>query len=253
MKKLGEFELNKIYCMDCMEGIKKIPNNSVDLVVTSPPYNIGINYGENYSDDLIHEDYKKWILEVYMQLFRVIKEGGLVCINVGNQRNSGLPHYTYFLLKEAGFNIIKEIFWYKGLYYIQGETIFVCSKGEDYNQYYNKNDGFYSNGQFATIWEMRYKNNESRKKLNHNAFFVKQLPINFIKINTKEGDIVLDPFMGTGTVAKACKELKREFIGFEINPEYIKTSNKRLSQEVLISNMTDNIQKTLQSNEGETK
>ena len=231
--KLGEFELNKIYCMDCLEGLKKIPDDSVDLIVTSPPYNIGIDYGEEYKDNLTLEEYKKWILEVYMQLFRVIKKGGLVGINVGNQRNSGLPHHTYFLLQESGFNIIKEIFWYKGLYYIQGETIFVCSKVEEYNKYYKKNDGFYSNGQFATIWEMRYKDKQSKKHLNHNAFFVKQLPKNFILINTKEGDIVLDPFVGSGTTPLVCKELKRKFIGFEINPEYIKTTNKRLSQEIL--------------------
>ena len=219
--------------MDCLEGMRQIEDNSIDLVVTSPPYNIGMDYGNEYSDTKTQEEYKKWILEVYMQLFRVIKDGGLVCINVGNQRNSGLPHHTYFLLKEAGFNIVKEIFWYKGLYYIQGETIFVCSKGEEYNKLYQKNDGFYSNGQFATVWEMRYKNGESKKKLSHDAFFVKQLPRNFILINTKEGDIVLDPFSGTGTTALASKELKRAFIGFEINPGYIKISNKRLSQEIL--------------------
>ena len=235
VKRTKMLELNKIHNMDCLEGLKELESNSIDLIVTSPPYNIGIDYGKEYLDELSMKDYKKWILGVYMQLFRVIKDGGLVCINVGNQRNSGLPHHTYFLLKESCFNIIKEIFWYKGLYYIQGETIFVCCKGEDYNKYYTKNDGFYSNGQFSTIWEMRYKNGESKKKLNHNAFFVKQLPRNFILVNTKEGDIVLDPFSGTGTTALASKELKRKFIGFEINPEYIKISNKRLCQDILFA------------------
>ena len=226
-------EINKIHQMDCLDGMKQLEDNSIDLVVTSPPYNINIDYGKDYSDNLPLEEYKKWILGVYKELFRVSKEKGLVCVNVGNQRNSGLPHHTYFLLKEAGFNIIKEIFWYKGLYYIQGETIFICCKGEEYNKYYPKNDGFYSNGQFATIWEMRYKNGESKKNLNHNAFFVKQLPRNCILINTKEGDLVLDPFSGTGTTALASKELNRNYIGFEISEEYLKVSNKRLSQETL--------------------
>ena len=110
----------------------------------------------------------------------------------------------------------------------------MCSKTKDYNCYYKRNDGFYSNGQFSTVWEMRYNNQESRKKLNHTAFFVLQLPRNFIKINTKEMDVVLDPFMGSGTTAVACKQLGRNFIGFEINPEYVKTANRRLAQEVLI-------------------
>jgi len=219
---------NKIIQGDCLEEMNKLEDNSVDLVVTSPPYNIGIEYGDSFLDTKPLEEYKKWILEVYMQLFRVIKKGGLVCINVGNQRNSGLPHHTYFLLKEAGFDIIKEIFWYKGLYYIQGETIFVCSKGKEYNKYYQKGDGFYSNGQFSTVWEMRYKTGESKKKLGHNAFFVKQLPYNFIKINTKEGDVVLDPFMGSGTTGVACAELRRKFIGIELNKEYIKIAKARI-------------------------
>ena len=236
-------ETNKIYCGDCLELMKQLDENSINLIITSPPYNINIDYGEEYSDNLSLEQYKEWILKIYKEFYRISKDGGLVCINVGNQRNSGLPHYTYFLLKEAGFNIIKEIFWYKGLYYIQGETIFVCCKGEKYNNFYNKNDGFFSNGQFSTVWEMRYKKGESKNSLNHNAFFVKQLPRNFILINTQEGDLVLDPFMGSGTTALACKELNRKYIGMELNPKYIETANKRLSQQIL--NFEESKQKNL--------
>jgi len=230
--KLGTLDLNKIYCIDCIEGLKEVPNNSVDLVVTSPPYNIGIDYGE-YNDEKEFDDYKKFIIKVFKELYRIIKEDGIVAINVGNQRNSGIPHYYFFWLKESGFNIHKEIFWYKGLYYIQGETIFVCGKGDKYNKYYKKNDGFFSNGQYSTVWEMRYKHGQSKAKLGHNAFFVLQIPTNFIKINTKENDIVLDPFMGVGTTAVAAKQLKRNFIGFEINKDYIQKANERLSQQIL--------------------
>jgi len=219
---------------DSLLEMKKLPDNCIDLIVTSPPYNIGINYSE-YDDNKETEDYYKFLKESFKEMYRIIKDKGIVAINVGNQRNSGLPHYVFFILKDIGFKIIKEIFWYKGLYYIQGETIFVCSKSGEYNKYYNINDGFYANGQFSTIWEMRYKlsEGESRKKLNHEAFFVKQLPVNFIKINTKEGDIVLDPFMGTGTTALACKELNCIYIGFEIDEIYIKVANSRLSQQNL--------------------
>jgi len=232
-EKLGEFERNKIYCMDCLEGLKKIPDNSVDLIITSPPYNIGIDYGETYEDNQESEEYKEFIKNVLLECKRVLKEKGLLGWVVGNQRNSGMPHHHYFWLKE-NFEIIKEMFWYKGLYYIQGETIFVCSKTKEYNCYYKRNDGFYSNGQFSTVWEMRYNKQESREKLNHFAFFVKQLPYNFIKINTKEGDIVLDPFVGSGTTCLVAKQQNRKFIGFEINPEYVKIANKRLAQEILI-------------------
>ena len=222
-------ELNKVYNMDCLEGMKMLEDNSVDLIVTSPPYNIGIDYG-GYDDDKEFEEYEKFMLKVLKECIRVTKDKGIIAFNIGNQRNTGLPHYFYFLLKKAGLCVFKEIFWYKGLYYIQGETIFLCSKTGEYNHYYKRNDGFYSNGQFATVWEMRYKNSESKKKLGHNAFFVKQLPRNLILINTKLGDTVLDPFMGVGTTALASKELNRKYIGFEINQDYVDVCNKRLSQ-----------------------
>lgn len=223
---------NSIINEDCIKGMKRLPEQSVDLIVTSPPYNIGMDYGD-YDDNKEFKKYQEFLLSSFKEMYRIIKDKGIVAIVIGNQRNSGLPHYVFSLLKQSGFHIIKEIFWYKGLYYIQGETIFICSRTGEYHKRYNKNDGFYANGQFSTVWEMRYKNNENRNKLNHDAFFVKQLPSNLIKINTKEKDIVLDPFMGTGTTAVACKELDRIYIGFEINSEYIKTSNKRLSQKNL--------------------
>lgn len=240
-------EVNKIYNMDCIKGMNRLSDSSIDLIVTSPPYNIGIDYGD-YDDNKDFNDYKNFLKNVFSEMHRIIKDKGIVAINVGNQRNSGLPHHVFFLLKECGFEIIKEVFWYKGLYYIQGETIFVCSKTKEYNKLYGKNDGFYSNGQFATVWQMRYKNGESKKKLNHNAFFVKQLPTNFIKINTNEGDLVLDPFMGSGTTALACKELNRNYIGFEISQEYIDICNKRLSQENLFSASFHGNQKEVKNN-----
>lgn len=222
-------DVNKIYCMDCLEGMAGLVSDSVDLIVTSPPYNIGIDYGD-FNDNQDFSVYKDWLLRVLRECFRVIKDRGIVAFVIGNQRNSGLPHYFYFLLKEVGFKVIKEIFWYKGLYYIQGESIFVCSKSGDYNCYYRKTDGFYSNGQFSTIWEMRYKTGESRDDLGHDAFFVKQIPRNFVLINTIEGDLVLDCFMGSGTTAVACKELGRNFIGFDISRDYCDVAIRRLGQ-----------------------
>ena len=221
-------ELDRIYCMDCLEGMKQIENKSIDLVVTSPPYNIGIDYN-GYNDELDWEEYKVFIKRVLTSTTRILKDKGILAIVIGNQRNTGLPHHLFFWLQESGLKIIKEIFWYKGLYYIQGETIFVCSSSGDYNHFYTNNDGFYSNGQFATVWNMRYNTKESKEKLNHNAFFTIELPENFIKISTNENDVVLDPFMGSGTTAVACKKLNRRFIGFEINPEYCKIAEKRLA------------------------
>ena len=230
-------ELNKIYNMDCLKGSKLLDDESVDLIVTSPPYNIGIDYGENYDDNKIKEDYFNFLNIIILEFKRIIKNDGVLALNVGNQRNSVLPHYVYFLLVKNGFNIIKEVFWYKGLYYIQGETIFICSLSGNYNNYYKRNDGYHSNGQFASVWEMRYQKRESKDFLKHDAFFVLMLPRKLIEITTKKGDTVLDPFMGSGTTAVACKQLQRNFIGFEINKKYCDIANERLSQQNLHSIM----------------
>ena len=230
-------ELNKIYNMDCLKGSKLLDDESVDLIVTSPPYNIGIDYGENYDDNKIKEDYFNFLNIIILEFKRIIKNDGVLALNVGNQRNSGLPHYVYFLLVKNGFNIIKEVFWYKGLYYIQGETIFICSLSGNYNNYYKRNDGYHSNDQFASVWEMRYQKRESKDFLKHDAFFVLMLPRKLIEITTKKGDTVLDPFMGSGTTAVACKQLQRNFIGFEINKKYCDIANERLSQQNLHSIM----------------
>ena len=214
---------------DCLKGMKQIKENTIDLIVTSPPYNIGIDYGE-FNDQKEWNEYEFFIKKLFERIHKILKQDSIFAINVGNQRNSGLPHYIYFWLKESGFKIIKEIFWYKGLYYIQGETIFICSKSGKFNNYYKKNDGFFSNNQFSTVWEIRYNPDESKKVLNHNAFFVEKIPRLLIEISTKENDVVCDPFLGSGTTAVACKKLNRRFIGFEINKEYCNIANKRINK-----------------------
>ncbi len=256
-------ESGNIYNMDCLVGMSNLEDESIDLVVTSPPYNIGIDYN-TYEDTKTNEEYEIWIKQVYRELYRIIKPKGIVAINVGNQRNSGLPHKTYFMLKEAKFNIIKEIFWYKGPYYIQGETIFVCVKNNDgeFNNRWKENkmegyskqmDGYFCNqmatiwkmtyeedeevakifagiSPFSSVWQMTYRDNQSRQKLEHNAFFVEQLPTNFILINTLPGEVVLDPFMGTGTTAVACVREGRKYIGFETDTKYYEGACKRISE-----------------------
>ena len=92
-------ELDKIYNIDCLQGIKQIDSNSVDLVVTSPPYNIGIDYG-GYNDKKEWDKYELFIRTVLKDIHRICKDNAIFAINVGNQRNSGLPHHIYFWLKE---------------------------------------------------------------------------------------------------------------------------------------------------------
>ncbi len=220
-------ELNKIYQEDCLSFMKKLPDKSINLVVTSPPYNIGISYS-NYDDNKDFSEYTNFCIDVYKELYRVIQNNGVCAIVVGNQRQSGIPFYHYFWLKKAGHNVMMTINWYKGCYYIQSEFIFICGEKKDYKRRYTERDGFYSNGGWSPIWMLNFPKGESQAKLQHQAFFVSTLPAKLMEINTEEGDIVFDPFMGSGSTAVAAKRMKRNFLGCEISSEYIAFANERV-------------------------
>lgn len=215
--KIGEFELNKVYCMDCLEGLKKLPDKSVDLVVTDPPYGIGADKGvggfgsspktaNKYNDNWDNETPSK---EVFEEILRVGKK---VFIFGGNFFTDKLPVGRHWIV------------WDK-----QGDIKF---------------DNPFSACEL--VWTNLDKNSIKKivciqqgfvkdKELNNQRIHPTQKPIKIMRdiIKDHEGMIILDPFMGSGTTAVACKQLGRNFIGFEISPEYVDVANKRLQQEVL--------------------
>jgi site-specific DNA-methyltransferase (adenine-specific) len=215
--KLGNFELNKIYCMDCLEGLKQLPDKSVDLVVTDPPYGIGADKGvggfgsspktaKKYNDNWDNETPSK---EVFDEILRVGKK---VFIFGGNFFTDKLPVGRHWIV------------WDK-----QGDIKF---------------DNPFSACEL--VWTNLDKNSIKKiiciqqgfikdKELNNQRTHPTQKPIKIMRdiIKDHEGQIILDPFMGSGTTAVACKQLGRNFIGFEISQKYVDIANKRLEQEVL--------------------
>lgn len=110
-------ELNKIYCMDCLEGLKQLDDNSIDITVTSPPYNAGIDYGRSYNDNKPLHEYLAFIKDVMTELYRVTKKGGRVAINVANTgRKPYIPLSSYINIMaiELGFICRGEVIWDKG-------------------------------------------------------------------------------------------------------------------------------------------
>ncbi|KKM63938.1 hypothetical protein LCGC14_1506390 [marine sediment metagenome] len=232
-------EINKIHQGDCLELLKKIPDDSIDLVVTSPPYNIGRNNMTKgkYSniDDKMESD------EYFYFLDNIIKE----CLRT--------TRYTFFNItplsstKDAVFkligkyhNKIKEIIiWNKdyGVPQMEGgvlnsayEFIIVFSNNDgEKRKFYNIN---FSRGQVNNVMKFKKRMKEETQK-EHGAIFPIEFPRKIIKLFSKEDGIIMDPFMSSGTTALACKQLKRNFIGMELNPEYIKIANKRLAQQTL--------------------
>lgn len=234
-----KMEINKIHCMDCLDGMKILSDDSVDITITSPPYNIGESIHHNkdmyvdYKDNLSDEEYKRFIIDSINEMLRVTKH--YVFFNFQILSNNKL---VYIDIMHHFRNNIKEFFmWAKtnpapavqdGCFANGFEFIIALSKydteGRTFKHHYTK-QGKESN----TIIRSTHKIFTE----NHYACFGKWLPRFFIEKFTKENDIVLDPFSGSGTTAVVAKQLNRRFIGFEISQEYVNIANQRLAQEQL--------------------
>lgn len=263
MNKLGEFELNKIYCMDCLEGLKKIPDNSVDLILCDLPYGIT----KNEWDSEIHLD-KLWI-----EYERIIKNNGAIVLTATQpfasklvMSNINLFKYEWIWNKHRPSNI----FLAKKQPMRNHEQVLVFYKNQPtYNYIPRKKNTrkMFSNKQqvkqainprtTSSFGDTHLQFNDNSNEYGYPMTIIDELPMEnnlntpkeelglhptqkpknlfryFVQTYTNPNDIVLDNCMGSGTTAVACKQLGRKFIGFEINPEYVKIANKRLSQEVL--------------------
>ena len=231
-------EVNKIYNCDCIEGMKQIPDNSIDLCVTSPPYNVGIDY-DSYNDKKTPEEYfifaEKWVKELY----RIMKSDGRVCLNVivtCGTANFMISHYAeyYHIFKKAGFNFFSSAIWDDRTIanktawgsWLSASAPYVNSPYEAIMFFYKdqwkkikKGKTTISKEEFVKatrgIWSFHPQRREG-----HPAPFPIELPSLCIKLFSWEGDLVLDPFIGSGTTAEACMRLNREYIGFEISKKY---------------------------------
>ena len=225
---------------DCLEGLKSIEDNSVDCVVTSPPYNKGtqkqktgnqiwkgfkIDYDE-YQDDKTEKEYVEWMLSILEELHRVIKPNGSVFFNHKVVLRDCLGHFPQWILN-SGLNLYQMIIWNRmcssnirlETLYPTYELIFWLVKGKPKvfkNQAKHKND----------IWDI-LPDRDNR----HPAPFPYELAENCIALVCEKGShsLVVDPFVGSGTTALAAKNNGHDFIGFEISPEYVKMANDRLA------------------------
>ena len=239
--------INKIH-LKSSENMGELPNDSIHLMVTSPPYNVGKEYDENLS----LEEYRLLLKNVFTEVYRVLVHGGRACINIANiGRKPYIPLHAYVIedMQRIGFLMRGEIIWDKsssaGTSTAWGswqsatnptlrdthEYILVFSK-ENFNRYPNGRKSTIHKDEFLeftkSIWRFP---TESAKKIRHPAPFPLELPSRLIKLYTLEGDVLLDPFIGSGTTAIAAKRLNRDFVGYEINKEYKNLAEKRLSNE----------------------
>lgn len=219
-----------------------LAEGSIDLIVSSPPYNVGIEYGA-HDDNQAWEDYDKFMLGVIQQMYRVLRDGGRVCWNIPSfSSRQNLYERFLGLFRKAGFQQYAEIIWNKkqissrtawGSFNSPSqpnilpshEYILVFYKG-------NKNHGKgksdlvkeefipWTNG----MWEFK-----PETKSDHPAPFPIELPYRCVKMFSYPGAVVLDPFMGSGTTALACIKTNRNFLGFEKDPQWLALANSRIA------------------------
>lgn len=240
-------KLNKIYNEDCLNTLSRIPENYVDLTVTSPPYNIGIKY-DVYVDARPPAEYFAWVEYWLRELYRVTKPDGRVCIN----------HYLSMSMNGKRCSPIAKIisiaskigFKYHGLAVWTDRTVSKLTAWGSwlsasapqvntpfegiiilYKERWKKDQPGITNitkeefiAGCSGVWKIRTEN----RKL-HPAAFPEALPSRCIQLFSYEGDLVFDPFMGTGTTAVACRRLNRNFIGSEVSRDYCFIAEKRLN------------------------
>lgn len=237
-------ELNKIYNEDCLATLDKMADNSIDLIITSPPYNKNayatdkgsdkswsslrgrqIPY-DKYDDDMPQIEYEQWQKKVITECIRVLKPHGSLFYNHKDIIVGGViipPKWVY------DFQVHQQIIWNRGSslandpHYFQPitEYIYWIAK-EPKNVYFDKSKSVFR----QSIWNINFEINTV-----HPAPFPKTLVGNIIQCCSKEGDLVYDPFMGSGTTGLMAIKMKRNYIGSEISQNYIDMANKRIFNE----------------------
>jgi len=235
--------LDTLHCRSS-ETMEAIPDDCVSLMVTSPPYNVG----KEYDDDLSLDDYLDLLHRVLKETFRVMEPGGRVAVNVANLgRKPYLPlnHYVAGLLSDIGFMLRGEIVWQKaagaGGSCAWGswrsaknptlrdvhEYVLVASKAS-YGRARLGEDTI-SKEEFleatTSVWQIKPA---SARRVGHPAPFPVELPRRLIELYTFAGDLVLDPFIGSGSTAVAAIQTGRHYIGYDTEPAYVEMARARV-------------------------
>lgn len=244
--KIPKKHLNKIFCKSSKE-MKELPDNSVHLMVTSPPYNVG----KEYDEDLTLDEYMGLLKEVFKETYRVLVPGGRIAINIANVgRKPYIPLHSEIIkvMDELGFLMRGEIIWDKGsssggscawgswksasnpTLRDSHEYILVFSKGTFQRIKQPGKIDTLTRDDFLELTKSIWKfNTESAKKVKHPAPFPIELPRRLIELYTFKGDVILDPFMGSGTTGIAAIKTNRNFVGYDISSEYVDIANKRIN------------------------
>ncbi|MGB9593670.1 MAG: DNA-methyltransferase [Anaerolineae bacterium] len=244
---------DQIICGDSLEVLKAFPDNCVDLILTSPPYNFGLEY-EGQEDAHFWQRYFDTLFAIFDQCIRILKFGGRIAVNIQPLFSDYIPSHhiisNYFLSRKIIWK--GEILWEKNNYnckytawgswkspsnpYLKytWEFIEVFAKGT-LRKPGNPDDADITADEFKkwvfARWSIAPERN--MKEFGHPAMFPEELALRVIKLFSFVGDVVLDPFNGAGTTTAVAQRLGRKFVGIDISPEYCAVAKKRLRTPLL--------------------
>ena len=220
-------ELNKIYNEDCLEGMKKIPDKSIDLIVTDPPYLVNYKTGRRkdethrFNKVILNDDNEQLIIDYINECYRILNNNSAMYMFCSSDKVDFFKQQL-----ENKFKIKNMIIWIKnnhtagdlkGAFGRKYEIIFLVVKGVNH----------FNGKRLTDVWE--FDRVSGKKQLHQN-----QKPLDLIKQciekHSDDGDLVFDGFVGSGTTAIACKELNRNYIGFELDKGYYDIAIERISK-----------------------
>ena len=251
------FETSKIsiYNTDFL-NTECVSENSVDLIITSPPYNVDIHYGA-YDDKISYEDYLKFTKEWLTKCYRLAKDDGRFCLNIPLDKNKGGQQSVYAdmltIAKQIGWKYHSTVIWNEQNIsrrtawgsWLSASAPYIIAPVEMiailYRKQWRKTKGGKSDitrDEFIDwtngVWNFM---GESKKRVKHPSPFPTMLPRRCIKLFSYVDDLVLDPFLGSGTTLIACLETGRRGIGIEIDAEYCEIAKKRIIKEARASQL----------------
>ncbi|RKZ27973.1 site-specific DNA-methyltransferase [bacterium] len=239
-----------IICGDCFDILQKIPDNSIDIIITSPPYNFGLDYRDDDKNDAVNwDEYFLKLKKVWELSYRVLKPGGRICVNVQPLFSDYIPthHIISRQLLDIGFLWKGEILWEKHNYnckytawgswkspsmpYLKytWEFVEIFCKGS--HKKAGKKENIDISGDEFKEWvyaKWSIAPERNMKKYNHPAMFPEELVKRLLKLFSYKTDIVLDPFNGVGTTTLVSHKLGRRYIGIDISEEYCAVAKERI-------------------------
>jgi len=254
--------LNQIICGDCLEVMSQIPDKTVHLAVTSPPYNLGIDY-DNHDDSLAYESYLEWMKKVWIETERVLVPGGRFALNIAptSIKNFRPIHHDFSnQLRDIGMTMRTEIIWYKqtmkrrtawGSWMSPSnphivpswEYVLVFCK-DSWTLEGDSKDRDITNDEFMRFSDGFWYIPPESQRRGHPTPFPEMLIYRLIKFYTYKGNTVLDMFGGTGTVAVVAQKTGRHFIHIDVSKKYCEVAEQRLETAKMLQELPLSVGRT---------